>query len=217
MENDQPALTPSLQSIPDQPEKATNRGHDTLKSVLSTVAVLIIAPLIALTLTTYVFQSYQVDGPSMESTLQNRDRLIVLKVPRTWARLTGHAYVPHRGDVIVFSKSEVYDASGLQNRQLIKRIIGLPGDRVVIKDNVVTVYSHDHPDGFQPDRTLPYGRVITTTVGNIDTIVAEGHVFVCGDNRPNSLDSRSFGAVPANDIVGKLVFRIFPINKADTF
>src|SRR5882762_2580960 len=68
--------------------------HEGLKSILSTIAILIIAPLIALTLTAFVFQSYEVDGPSMETTLQNHDRLIVVKVPRTFARITHHSYIP---------------------------------------------------------------------------------------------------------------------------
>src|SRR5512140_403318 len=65
-------------------------------SVASTIAVLLIAPLVALLLTAFVFQSYQVDGPSMQTTLYNSDRLIVWKVPKTWSKITGHPYVPNR-------------------------------------------------------------------------------------------------------------------------
>lgn len=191
--------------------------HETLKSVLSTIAILVIAPLIALTLTSYVFQSYEVDGSSMETTLQNKDRLIVYKVARTWSRITGSSYVPNRGDVVIFNLTENYDAQGLQKRQLIKRVIGLPGERVVVKDGVVTVYNQLHPEGFEPDRTLPYGSVITTTSENVDVTVPADHVFVCGDNRGNSLDSRSFGPIEVHTIVGKLLFRVFPLSKADTF
>lgn len=202
--------------LPDELRSSGSR-HEGLKSVLSTLAILIIAPLIALFLTAFVFQSYEVDGPSMETTLQNHDRLIVLKLPRTIASLTGNAYIPNRGDVVIFNKSGLYDAGGNQEKQLIKRVIGLPGDRVVVKDGTITVYNSQHPNGFQPDKTLPYGKVIVTTPGNIDMIVPEGQIFVSGDNRTNSYDSRSFGTVPAGDIVGKLELRVFPFNKMQNF
>ena len=71
--------------------------------------------------------------------------------------------------------------------------------------------------GFSPDKTLAYGKVITDTPGDVDLKVPAGEVFVCGDNRSNSLDSRYFGTVPASDIVGKLGLRVFPFNKAERF
>jgi len=194
------------------------KGHEGLKSVLATLAILIIAPLIALTLTAFIFQSYEVDGPSMQSTLQNEDRLIVLKVPRTIARLTGHAYIPHRGDIIIFNKNDLSElGGGTGNKQLIKRVIALPGERVVVSNGILTVYNQANPNGFQPDKTLPYGKVIVTTPGDIDLTVPAGDVFVCGDNRTNSLDSRYFGPIPVKDIVGKLALRIFPFDKAERF
>lgn len=204
-------------TLPPPPPKRRSGSGGGWRSALSTIAILIIAPLIALTLTAFVFQSYEVDGPSMETTLQNHDRLIVVKVPRTISRITHHPYVPQRGDIVIFSKVEDFDFNGTQERQLIKRVIGLPGDRVVVKDNVLTVYNKEHPGGFQPDRTMAYGKVITTTTGSIDITVPANQVFVCGDNRTNSLDSRSFGPVPVNAIVGKLVLRIFPFSQAESF
>ena len=193
-----------------------NNRRERLKSIFSTLAILIIAPAIALCLTAFVFQSYEVDGPSMETTLQNHDRLIVIKTARTLSRITGHPYIPNRGDVVIFNKSDSGEFGG-GNKQLIKRVIALPGERVVVKDGSVTVYNQQNPDGFQPDKVYPYGSVITATSGNVDITLAKDEVFVCGDNRPNSLDSRSFGPVAAKDIVGKLEFRIFPIGKAKTF
>jgi len=122
----QPPITPVLPPAePAKPEKSSG-----LKSILSTLAVLLIAPILALTITAFVFQSYEVDGPSMMTTLQNQDRLIIWKVARTWARLTKHDYVPHRGDVIVFVKKGLYEDNSSKEKQLIKRVIGLPGERV---------------------------------------------------------------------------------------
>lgn len=206
------------QSVEEPDHSPTYSNKDSgLRSVLSTLAILIIAPVIALLLTAYVFQSYEVDSPSMETSLQNHDRLIVLKVPRTVSRLTGHAFTPNRGDVIIFVKHNLYEQGLSTDRQLIKRVIGLPGDHVVVDNGKVTVFNKEHPDGFMPDATLPYGSVIQTTPGNVDITVQPGEVFVCGDNRTNSLDSRSFGAVSSHDIVGKLVLRIYPLDKTKKF
>ncbi len=198
--------------------QTTSTSHDGLRSILTTIGILILAPIIAFALTAFVFQSYQVDGSSMETTLQNQDRLIVLKLPRTWSKITGHAYIPNRGDVIIFNKENLYEFDGSgQKKQLVKRVIGLPGDRVVVKEGKVLVYNADHPQGFDPDTTLPYGTVIKTTSGVIDQTVGARQVFVMGDNRGNSLDSRIFGPIADKDIVGKLTLRIFPFNKLKGF
>ena len=211
-----PAVEPPAGFAPTQPQPKKSR--EGLKSVFMTLAILIIAPLVALTLTAFIFQSYEVDGPSMQTTLQNQDRLIVLKLPRTMARITGHAYVPHRGDIVIFNKNDLTELGGSsENKQLIKRVVGLPGERVVVKNGTLTVYNKDNPNGFQPDKTLPYGNVIVTTPGDLDVTVPPNQVFVCGDNRTNSLDSRYFGPIPLKDIVGKLVLRIYPFDKAKSF
>jgi len=185
--------------------------------ILSIGGVLVSALLLAFCLITFVFQSYQVDGPSMQTTLQNNDHLIVWKVGKTFANLTHRDYIPNRGDVVVFSEPGLASYGQDPNKQLIKRVIALPGERVTVKNSIVTVYNKEHPEGFQPDKTLPYGKVITTTPGNVDVTVGEGQVFVCGDNRNNSFDSRVFGPVASKDIVGKLVLRVLPLNAVKKF
>ncbi len=212
---------PPKQHRPDLPEApppdSKQSKSDRFKGILSTVLLLIAAPIIALLLTMFVFQSYQVDGPSMEPTLQHNDRLVIVKTGKTWARITGSDYIPARGEIIVFSKLGLYESGTTREKQLIKRVIGLPGDRVVVSDGVLTVYNKEHPDGFQPDKELGYGSHIGITAGNVDITVKDGEVFVAGDNRANSLDSRSFGNVSSNEIVGELALRIFPLNKAESF
>lgn len=207
---------------PDAPQpfarEAQKSGRDGWRGALSTILILIAAPLIALALTAYVFQSYEVDGPSMETTLHNKDRLIVLKVPRTWAQITGNDYIPNRGDVIIFVERNVQQSiGGAYEKQLVKRVIGLPGDRVVVKDGAITIYNDEFPSGFSPDQNSEWAEAIKTTTGDIDIVIDPGHVFVCGDNRNNSLDSRIFGPVPAEDIVGKLILRIFPVDQITAF
>jgi signal peptidase I len=202
------------------PHTPETQREGRLKSTLSTIGILLLAPLIAVFLTVFVFQSYQVDGPSMEQTLQNNDRLIVWKLPRTWSRITGHQYVPKRGDVIILNESGLSSiGSSNDTKQLVKRVIGLPGDHIVIKNNILTVYNTEHPDGFQPDATLPYGQngAIPPTTNNLDVLLGSTQLFVCGDNRPNSLDSRTFGPIETNQVVGKLVARILPLNKFEKF
>ncbi len=102
-------------------------------------------------------------------------------------------------------------------KQLIKRVIGLPGDRIVVKDGVVTVYNKQNPAGFLIDRNGPEKNVIGNTNGNIDETIKSDDIYVMGDNRENSLDSRSFGPIRTTDLVGKLNFRIYPFNSAEHF
>jgi len=183
-----------------------------LRDFLSIVGVLVSALIMAYVLINYVFQSYQVDGPSMQSTLENNDHLIIWKVPKTVAKVTGNGYIPHRGDIIVFN--------GFANghpEQMIKRVIGLPGERVVVSDGSVMVFNKENPQGFMPDETMPYGAVIKDTPGNKDVTVPDGSIFVMGDHRDNSLDSRDYGPVKSEQIIGKLVARVLPLNTFKIF
>lgn len=205
-------ISPELPEEQPRPSKKEGLG-----TILSTIGILIAAPIVALLLTAFVFQSYEVDGPSMETTLENHDRLLVLKLPRTVAKIMHHDYIPNRGDIIIFSTTAVQEGGDGGPKQLIKRVMALPGERVVVNDGILTVYNKEHPDGFVPDKESAYGSVITTTTGDIDVTVGKGEVFVCGDNRTNSLDSRVIGTIPSKDIVGKLIFRIYPLSDAQVF
>lgn len=218
-----PIATPPDPKDPDTAEISlgvSESERHPVRSLLGTIGILLLAPIIAILLTMFVFQSYQVDGPSMEQTLQNNDRLIVWKLPRTWARITGHQYVPQRGDIIILNEAGLASyGSPDDSKQLVKRVIGLPGDHVVIKDNVLTIYNSTNPNGFQPDATLPYGQdgAIPPTTNDVDVTLSATQLFVCGDNRPNSLDSRTFGPIETNQVVGKLVARILPVNNMQIF
>lgn len=205
-----PAAQPPVNNTP---EPGHNEG---LKSILATVLLIAAAPLIAVIFTMFVFQSYEVDGPSMQSTLQHQDRLIVYKLPRTISRVTKDDFMPKRYDIVVFSRQETVSdsfSSHESSKQLIKRVIGLPGERVVVNNDQLTVYNKEHPEGYSPDSGNEYAKSITVTPGNIDVVVPPNEVFLAGDNRTNSLDSRYFGTVPTSDIVGKLVMRLWPDSK----
>lgn len=211
---------PPVQPVaPHDPHQAisSDKQPSAWGELFSTVGILVTALVVAFLIIGFVFRSYQVDGPSMENTLQNADKLIIWKVPRTWSRLTHHAYIPNRGDIIVFTQSGLSEFGQTDSKQLIKRVIGLPGERVVVKDGSYTVYNTEHPNGFNPDRTLSYGKNIPTTSGSVDVTLHKDQIFVSGDNRPDSLDSRSFGPINADKVVGKLVLRVFPISQAKPF
>lgn len=194
-------------------KEPTEQPKTKFREKFSTFFLFLGAFVAALLLNTFVFQSYEVDGRSMEPTLQNNDRLIIYKLDRTISSISRKPYIPHRGDVVVFHKPSS------ATEQLIKRVVGLPGDRVVVKNEKITIYNTQNPNGFNPD-DAPYGAILPPTSGNVDVTVKEGEIFVCGDNRiPGaSLDSRSvLGNVPVDKIVGKLVFRYLPIGNFMVF
>jgi signal peptidase I len=191
--------------------------HSFLKDglgVLMFVACVLIGTLF---INSYVFRSFNVLGPSMETTLYTGDRLIVNRLPVTWAQLQNKPYIPERGQVIVF-KNPHYD-TGTGDEYIVKRVIAFPGERVVVKDGIITVYNTQHPDGFHPDDDN-HGEPGSPTSGDVDTTVTDGTLFVAGDHRAGdySYDSRSgLGLIPFYDVVGPVGLRIYPLTKIRTF
>lgn len=210
-----PPPQPASQIPSPRPKPRYEDDKSPVRSIISTLTLLATAFSIAILLNTFVIQSYQVDGQSMETTLQNNDRLIVNKIPRTISRISGNQYVPARGEIIIFNKSGLPGFIG--EKQLIKRVIGLPGERVEVANGKVTVYNHEHPDGFNPDLNTGYHITATSTPGNADIKLQKDEMFVVGDNRNNSEDSRYFGPIKTNDVVAKLVMRILPVNNVKKF
>lgn len=165
----------------------------------------------------FIFRSFNVVGPSMETTMYTGDRLIVNRLPVTWAQLQNKSYVPERGQVIVF-KNPRYNV-GTGDEYIVKRVIAFPGERVTVKDGILTVYNTEHPDGFHPDDDS-HGEPGSPTSGDVDTVVTEGTLFVAGDHRQGeySLDSRSgLGLIPYYDVVGPVGLRVYPFTKIRTF
>ncbi len=194
-------------------EKSKRSGF--ISTLINIAEVLGGAVILAIIINQFIFQPYQVVGISMVPTLQDGDRLIVSKIPSTWSKITRHKYVPHRYDIVVLKDTLSERFAGSEGDiQLVKRVIGLPGDKVVIKDGKVTIYNSDEPDGINPDENLVTKNVKTYPDKTVE--VKAGQIFVCGDNRPNSLDSRSdqIGPVPVEHVVGHVTMRILPVNKA---
>lgn len=166
---------------------------------------------------TYIFRSFNVEGPSMERTLLTGDRLIVDRIPVTWAQLQNKEYIPSRGQVIVF-KNPLFTA-GNPDEFIVKRVIAFAGERVVLKDGKYTVYNAEHPEGFNPD-DANHGEPGSPTTGSVDVTVPDGTLFVSGDHRQGnySYDSRNgLGYIPLYDVVGPVSMRIFPFTGIRTF
>ena len=165
----------------------------------------------------FVFQAFHVVGTSMVSTLHDTDYLIISKLGDTGTqigRTFGHkneVYIPDRGQIIVFHFP--LDPTKI----FVKRVIGLPGDRVVVKSGKVTVYNQANANGFNPDAKYEPGSTITLI--DTDEIVKPGGVFVMGDNRSDggSYDSRQWGQVPSTYIVGDVVLRLLPLDQIKVF
>lgn len=170
--------------------------------VLELVKIVAIALVIIVPVRTFVLQPFYVQGASMEPNFKNNEYLII-------DELSYRLHAPKRGDVVVLH-------STVLNEFLIKRIIGLPGERVVVNDGHIVIYNSEHPTGVELDEK-GYLNPSVTTFGNLDVTLSSDQYYVLGDNRPASLDSRSFGPVHRKDIVGRTALRAWPIARFSSF
>jgi signal peptidase I len=197
--------------------------HSFLKDGLSLVIFIFAVIVGTFILNSFVFKSYNVLGSSMENTLHSGDRVIVNRLPVTWAHLWNKDYVPERGQIIVFTNPKYQ--IGNKNQYIIKRVIAFAGERVRVKDGILTVWTNpeDESTAFHPDEETYKSDTDGPkkyTSGEIDKIVPEGEVFVSGDNREgdNSYDSRNgLGTVPFYDIIGPAGIKIYPLNQMRFF
>ncbi|MDR3548846.1 MAG: signal peptidase I [Candidatus Pacebacteria bacterium] len=168
-----------------------------LESALKEVIIFIVlAVVIVLPIRLFIAQPFVVDGESMHPTFENGDYLII-------DELSYHFESPQRGDVIVFRYP------GNPSIFYIKRIVGLPGETVHITNGTVMITK---TSGTQLTLTEPYAVVDDATY-NGTTILGPQQYFVMGDNRPESSDSRVWGPLPAQNIVGRVYLRLLPFNE----
>ena len=193
--------------------------HPFIKDTLSIIVFIICVIVGTLLINSFVFRSFSVVGPSMEPTFYTGDRLIVSRLPVTWAQLQNEQYVPERGQIIVFKNPHF--SLGSVDEYVIKRVIAFPGERVTVQNGIVTVFNESSPEGFQPAETLDFTDQLSgPTSGQVDTVVATDTLFVMGDNRVDqfSCDSRDcLGTIPYYDVIGPVSLRIFPFDAIRLF
>jgi signal peptidase I len=180
---------------------AYNTGMKFLGSAMKEILFFVFfALVIVIPLRYFVAQPFVVEGESMHPTFESGDYLIV-------DELSYRFHAPKRGDVIVFRYP------GNTSVFYIKRIVGLPGETVHIDHGVVTITKTDGTS-----ITIPESYVVAEDASySQDTTVTPGNYFVMGDNRPRSSDSRVWGLLPANDIMGRALVRLLPANEIGMF
>lgn len=165
-----------------------------MKEFFNWILIILVAFILSLAVRAYVVSPYRVEMTSMLDTLHPNDLVLVDKISYKF-------HSPKRGDVVVFVPPNN------PNEKYIKRVIGLPGEIIEVRDN--KVYINGAP------LEEPYiNSPMSYDTGPVE--VPEGHVFVMGDNRSVSLDSRSFGPIEFSKIVGKAMFVYFPLNRIES-
>jgi signal peptidase I len=160
----------------------------------------VITLLIFLGIRFFVAEPFLVDGASMDPSFSTNDYLIV-------DELTYKLQSPKRGDVVVLRPP--FETS----KYFIKRIVGLPGERIVVAAKQTYIYNTENPEGILLDE--PYVKFNSDKV--TDKTLGDTEYFVMGDNREVSFDSRSWGALPREDITGRALLRLYPFPKLGLF
>jgi signal peptidase I len=197
------------EQAPEAPEEPRRRSF-----IAELPGLLLTALFIAVVIKTFLLQPFWIPSESMLPTIEVNDRVMVNKLAYRFGE-------PQRGDVVVFRDPReeqieesipeavirsVLEAVGIRTRgdeDLIKRVIGLPGETIEVRDNHVLVNGTPLEETYLPEVFMPDEPLIT---------VGPDEVFVMGDNRDASFDSRRFGAIPLDDLVGEAFVTIWPIS-----
>lgn len=180
-------------------EKETPQRQSFLRRAGSEIfKVILLIVFVILPIRAFVAQPFIVSGSSMVPTFNNGDYLIV-------NQLSLRLHNPSRNDVVIFKYPQNPE------KYFIKRIIGLPGERVTISSGSVMVYNEEHPEGL----SVPEPTEQSITVGDLDITLSESEYFVMGDNRESSSDSRVWGPLERKFIVGTPLIRLLPISEVE--
>jgi len=206
----QPPGAPGPDTEPAAPDGDTPRSH---RWIVELVGVVVVAVVIAILLRTFVVATYSIPSGSMEPTLQIGDRIVVDK-------LAYHLHGIGRGDIVVFSTPPAENCAGPPVSNLVKRVIALPGETISLADGRVLIDGRLLPEPWLP----PNERTQTTPGPSGEPFslhhaykVPAGDVYVMGDNRTFSCDSRYWGPVVRSTIVGKVDLRIWPLSRLRFF
>ena len=185
-------------------------SHPVTKALRDWFLVVVLALGAALLVRVYVLQQFYISGPSMETTLFGNNRVLVNK-------LSYRVHDIHRGDVVVFDRVTTSDGT-VSHDDLIKRVIALPGDTIEIKNCVVIINSKPTVEPYLDKDVLeitdPVNRCRVANMP-VQTVSAK-KIFVMGDNRSESFDSRSFGPISESLIVGRAFAIVWPFHRIST-
>jgi signal peptidase I len=176
-------------------DRKARRRRSARRNTIEWIVVIAGALLVAFVIKTFFVQAFYIPSRSMEPTLQVRDRVLVNK-------LVDDADDLHRGDIIVFERPD--EAGPGDVRDLIKRVVGLPGDEIEAHDGHVYIDGEELAESYLPDDTL--------TPDFRRQSVPRDHIFVLGDNRDDSAASNVFGPVSEDLIVGRAFIRVWPLD-----
>ncbi len=165
------------------------------------VAVIVVAVVLAVGVRAYVLQTFYIPSGSMEPTLGIGNRILVLKIAYDFTS-------PAIGDVIVFRAPQTEHCGDPAVTDLVKRIVGLPGQRISSIGNQILINGHVLRQDW------PHVTLLLTPIR--PEVIPANHFFVMGDNHPASCDSRDWGTVPRKDIIGKVVLKIWPLSQFGT-
>lgn len=195
---------PELEEAPSRPADRLDTRSARLRSGMEWVAVIVGALVVALVVKTFLFQAFYIPSGSMEPTLEKGDRVLVNKV-------SYDLHDVNRGDVIVF-ELDPEDVGGDGIKDLIKRVIGLPGDIIETRDGVVYVNDRAVEEPYLADGVITGDPDDSQNPPITRQTVPEGHVYVLGDNRSNSADSRYpyRGPIPIDTIIGRAFVLVWP-------
>lgn len=197
-----PSETPNF-GFPSRQVLPTERDRNTrTRSIVEWVLVIGGALVVALLVKFFLFQVFFIPSGSMEHTLNIDDRVIVNK-------LSYKLHDINRGDIVVFERPE--DRND-EIKDLIKRVIGLPGDAVSFEDNHVYINGELLEEPYLAPGMPSMGHTYACTPEE-PCQVPEGMIWVMGDNRTNSKDSTYFGPINESDVVGRAFFRIWPLDR----
>lgn len=173
-----------------------------VKEIFSWLKAIIVAVVVVFVCRQFLFTPITVSGESMKPTYQDRDKVVVSKIGKI-----------ERFDTIVF------ESNITESKYIIKRVIGLPGDTIEMKNDTLYINGKEQKEPYldESKKELPNGMVLTDDFSLNEvtgkTTVPEGTYFVLGDNRRNSLDSRKIGFVNEDDVLGESKFRFFPFSE----
>ncbi len=212
MERDEDQGGGAVSPVENPTAEAAAKGKSN-RWIIELVGVVVVALVLAFLLRTFVIATYSIPSGSMEPTLQVGDRIVVNK-------LSYDLHGVDRGNIVVFSTPPKEDCAGPPVADLVKRVIGLPGETISLSGGDVFINGHPLAQPWLPaaqqGRTYPGPSPEPYSLHH-PFHIPEGDIYVMGDNRTLSCDSRYWGPIRESTIVGKVDVRIWPLSRLGLF